>query len=118
MNLEIGGVMALKASLAGIALLLLVSATAYAMPPDGMIPPGATKLRDGNGVTEFDILMQPADIVAYYRKTLPAMGYSLTDDVDTPTSISFFFSRGADETGSVLIRQGIDAMHVTLTLKS
>ncbi len=110
--------MAPNTLLAGAALILLLAGPAAAMPPDGLIPEGATRLRDANGVTDFDIAMQPNDILAFYRKALTAQGYSLTDDVNTPASISFYFSRGANESGSILIRQGIGAMHVTLTLKS
>ena len=110
--------MALRTMFAGATLILLLAGAAAAMPPDGLIPEGATRLRDANGVTDFDIAMQPSDILAFYRKALTGLGYSLTDDVATPASVSFYFSRGADASGSILIRQGIDGMHVTLTLKS
>ena len=110
--------MAPKTLFAGAALILLLASPAAATPPDGLVPDGATRLRDANGVTDFDIAMQPSDIVAFYRKALTAQGYSLTDDVDTPASIRFFFNRGDSASGSVLIRQGIDGMHVTLTMNS
>jgi len=107
----------------GSAVLILAGALAFgtagpasATAPQGYIPDGALKVVENGNVTEYDVPADPQAVAAFYHKLLPNDGWSVTNDVVSPTAISFFFSRGATGDGSVVIRVRGDVSHVVLTL--
>jgi hypothetical protein len=96
------------------AALLAMLAPALADAPAAMIAPQAMKITNDGPITEYDTAMTPSDVIAFYRKSLPSDGWSLTDDVRSPAAISFFFSRGANAEGSVVITVRGNRTHVVL----
>ena len=98
------------------ALALAAAMPALASAPAGYIPDGAVKVTEKGNVTEYDVPADPQAVAAFYHKLLPNDGWSVTNDVVSPTAISFFFSRGATGDGSVVIRVRGEVSHVVLTL--
>lgn len=100
----------------GAAIFAASAMAAFASPADQLVPQGATKVMENGNVVEFDIAADPMRVDAFYHKLLPTEGYEVTDDVRSPSAISFFFNRGADSNGSIVIRLRGDVSHVVLTL--